>query len=80
MVAIVAVEEDDDVGWVGGQVGESLQTGGSVAAFGLVNDFSAVLARYFGGAIGGAVVGDDDPADRRAWDFPQDQRESLLLV
>jgi hypothetical protein len=37
-----------------------------------VDDFGAVLSRYFGRAIGGAVVGDDDPVNRGAGDGLQD--------
>ena len=59
---------------------EGFQAGGAVAALGLVDDFGPVLSGYLGGAIGGAVVGDDDAADRWARDVAQDQREGVLLV
>ena len=80
VVAVVAVEEHDDVRGIGSEVREGFQAGGAVAALGLVDDFGPVLSRYFGGAIGGAVVGDDYAADRWARDIAQDQREGVLLV
>ena len=80
VVTVVAVEEHDDVRRIGSEVREGFQARGAVAALGLVDDFGPVLSGYLGGAIGGAVVGDDDAADRWARDVAQDQREGVLLV
>jgi hypothetical protein len=80
MVAVVAIEEHDDVGWVDGEVCEGFQTGSAVAALGLVDDFGAVLPGDLGCCIRGAVVGDDDAADWGLGDLAEDQRERLLLI
>ena len=80
MVAVIAVEKHDDVRWVGGKMSEGFQASGAIASLGLMDDFSAVFPGDFGGAVGRAVVGDDDAADRRARDVAQDQGEGVLLV
>ena len=69
VIAVVAIEEDDDVRWVRGEMGKGSQARSAVAALGLVDDLGAVFSGYFGGAIGGTVVSDDDAADGRAGDF-----------
>ena len=66
------IEENNDFRRVGGEMGKGSEASGAVAALRLVDHLRAVLPSDFGGAIGRAVVRDDDPANQWTGNLAED--------
>ena len=80
MVRVVAVEEDENVRRVARERSDAGQAGAAVALSGLPHDAHGEARRDRRGAVGRAVVDDDDLVRETGWKGGDDERQGLALV
>lgn len=80
VVRVIPVEEDHDVRWILGELGETLQACGAVSPLILPRHLGPVGAGDRRRPIGRAVVGHDDAPDVRAGNLGEDEGKRALFV